>query len=168
MSILSRYLNPFGYRIAHIGNKGLMRKAVFDFTLDDFAPLTYMRYNGELVRPDRHFVTDKGSIPVCLRWLIPSDTYERPYLFHDSAYLHHGLWFQSPFGHEFIFKPMSMDEANRLLSEMMDSEGAWRLTRNTVFKAVKWFGRFSWNNGERRVKAGSQQAIEDDNALGVG
>jgi hypothetical protein len=163
----AEFLNPDGYEIHPRYNTGLFRKTVFEFDLDIHKPLTFQRANGELIRPDRHYLTDKGSVPVCLRWLVPHDTYERSFLLHDSAFLHHGHYVKSPLGGDFVFRTLTMDQANSLLAEMMDAEGAWGITRAAVYKAVKWFGAFSWGDGKRRKEAGTQRNMSEPEAIGI-
>ena len=153
------FLNLNGYSIRKIGNVSycwLLRKAVYEFTANHEWPITFRRGNGDYVQTDRHFQTDMGSIPRFGQLLIPKDSYLEPFIFHDCAFLHHGLWFKGPDDLCFSFRRMHMGEANALLREMMQAQGAWNITASTVYAAVQTFGAGPWGNIERRMMAGSQ------------
>jgi hypothetical protein len=78
-------------------------------------------------------------------------------LFHDSGYLHHGLWRQ-PFGSVdgFEFERMRRADVDNMLYQMMLAQGAWPITAAAVHGALTAFGGFAWGDCERRNKAGSQ------------
>jgi hypothetical protein len=154
-----RFLNPKGYYIRrhHTERTCLVfRKTIFEFEADADFPITYQDERGDLWRTDRHYLTDWGSIPVIVQPIICKDAYDG-YLFHDSAYLHHGLWrwpFDSLEG--FAFEPMRREDVDNLLYQMMLTQGAWQITAATVHGALTAFGGFAWGDDMRRSKAGSQ------------
>lgn len=81
--------NPYGYSCVHVRNEKeawIFTKAIFDFRLHDTHPATLQIEPRTFIQPDRHFETDKGSIPVALRNILPSDRYEIEMIFHDSPY----------------------------------------------------------------------------------
>ena len=158
------FINMDGYELRKAFNEPyclIFRKAVYRFALHDPMPIMFRRANGELIQPDRRFFSDMGSIPISLQWAIPKDTYLEPYLFHDSAYLHHGLWFRGVDDLCFSFRALTVWESNALLKEMMLAQGAWSITANAVYGAVQACGWAIWANAERRHMAGSQNEGEE-------
>ncbi len=153
-----RFINYQGYKAPWHHNESSLiffRKAIFEFSLDSKAPLIFEDKDGNWWMPDRHFFTDWGSIPITLQWLIPKDTY-LGYLFHDSGYKHHGLWFSEAGYQKFCFKKLTMTQANELLYDMMLAQGAWKVTAITVYDTLQIAGRIAWNSEGARKRAGSQ------------
>jgi hypothetical protein len=138
-----------GYTAPWHHNEGFFRKAIFEFKLLD-PPLIFEDGTGNLWMPDKHFFTDWGSIPVLLQWLIPKDTY-LGYLFHDSSFKHHGLWFCSKGETVWRFQPLTMTQANKLLYQMMRAQQSWPSTALTVYNTLQGVGVFAWKSSFRQM-----------------
>lgn len=120
-------------------------RPLFDFILDPDDPLTYHR--GEFqAQPCKSFVTDGGSIPNLVQVIPAFDRFRYPasYGFHDSAYKKHCWWTRLKGDDRFHKTPMTCNGANLWLKEMLESEGAWPATAETVYFAVQGFGWMSW------------------------
>jgi len=162
MTKYGRILNPQGYKAPWHHNESslyIFRKAIFEFTADDKSPIIFEDHDGNWWMPDKHFFTDWGSIPVCLQILIPKDTY-LGYLFHDSAYGHHGLWLMKKGEKEFSFKVLTMTKANDILYQMMMAQDSWKLTATTVYETLQIAGGFAWTDAGKRMRAGTQIVVE--------
>lgn len=109
------------------------------FTNDAENPLTYHHPDGYCIRPDNHFLTDWGSVPPVLQFLVPRvfarDRWPKSYAFHDSAYRHKGLWFAMNMHREFTFQKMPRPQIDKLLSTMIKAEGG-----NKFYSAPIWAG----------------------------
>lgn len=117
----------------------------YDFRLSNVTPLTW--HDGTLLaQPDRHFVTDGGSIPKLVQCIPAFDgmRYSRPYAMHDSAYKNH-CWYEASLeGVVFRRRPLSRVEADYWLREMLLADGATRATAQTVYRFVRMFGWMAW------------------------
>lgn len=136
-------------------------KTLYDFRLSPRCPLTYHRGTFR-AQPDRHFVTDGGSIPRIVQ-LIPAlqkDRYWRAYAFHDSAY-RNGCFYvwkrvsclnQSTGMVEFTWRyerrALTRAQADLWLREMLLAEGASIVTARVVYRAVRMFGWIAWKGGK--------------------
>ena len=153
------FLHYDGYTLRDAGMGeyvGKLKKALYNFQADKHNPITFRRENGELIRCDRHFVTDLGSIPRTLQLIVPSSQYRAPFIFHDSAYLHHGEYVKRPDDLCFLWRPLTMREANERLYEMMRAEGAWWITAQAVLRVLNVAGGVAWGRTDKREQAGSQ------------
>jgi hypothetical protein len=135
---------------------GKLKKPLYRFSLTDVNPITFRRDNGELIRCDRHFTTDFGSIPRLCQLIVPAAQYRAPFIFHDSAFLHHGEYVKKPDDLCFSFRGLTMRQANERLYEMMIAEGAWWITAQAVLRVLNIAGGFAWGNKGSRDRAGSQ------------
>ena len=90
--------------------------SIYRFCLDADNPLTYQDAAGADWQPDRHYLTDWGSIPNCLAWHL-SRTEALGFLLHDSAYSHRGLWRRRPGDSAFTFCRLERDEVDRQLRD---------------------------------------------------
>jgi len=137
-----------GYKLPKIRDKwrfGIFPKAIYEFTLDEDDPLTFVDTDGTRIQPDRHLAeTDMGSVPWLAQLAIPKDRFLLSFLFHDSAYKHHGLYFAVAGSDLFVFVPLSRKEVDDLLRQMCGAEGAWYQTRAAVYSAVRVGGWASW------------------------
>ena len=76
------------------------------------------------------FLTNLGSVPRPLRWLIPREGRETAaFVFHDWLY---GK------------KPVSRKEADELLFQAMKHAGTWPWKREIIYLAVRMFGWLPW------------------------
>ncbi len=96
--------NPQGYTLPKVDSKrrlgGLLAsKAIYEYTMDLQAPLTFIDKDGRFRQPDRHLErTDLGSQPPIVQLFIPKDRYLLSVIFHDSAYAHHWTWIKGKDG----------------------------------------------------------------------
>lgn len=117
----------------------------YEFRLPSSDPLTYRR--GTIAaQPDRHFISDAGSIP----WLVQAipalqkDRYWRAYGFHDSAYRNHCWYVRSRGDHAFQRRALTRGQADLWLREMLLAEGASEVTALVVYRAVRLCGWIAW------------------------
>jgi hypothetical protein len=119
-------------------------RAIFEFTSEAVAPLSYETDTGRMIRPDRHFFTDGGSVPLLAESLIQRDAFLPAYLFHDSAYEHGGL-FECPQGSDiFTFRPYTRAEADELLRQQILDLAGTATEARVVWLAVRLAGWVPW------------------------
>ena len=121
-------------------------RTTYDFRLDPIRPLTYIMEMLE-AQPDRHFITDGGSIPKLVQVIPAFDAtrYCGPYGFHDSAYKN-GWWFVRPRGASlFEQRPITRAQADLWLWDMLIADGATPLTAGIVYRFVRMFGSLCWH-----------------------
>lgn len=106
-------------------------KPIFDFKLRDDRPLTWIAPDGRMVRPDRHYLTDDGSVPafssifVCAR----NDGHMLPcFMMHDSGCRYGTLWVKTGDG-PWVETAISHLDCNRILAAMgmAMGEDQWRV-----------------------------------------
>lgn len=153
MSMINHFDNPRGFALEEDHWQracGIPYKLIYEFTLEPDSPLTYISADGTAYQPDRHFLTDMGSVPRTAQLLIPKDRFRGFYL-HDSAYRHKGLWIKLPTEKHFYFVRMSRREADDLLYEMClaDPEPAWHATARAIWLAVRAGGWAGWGKSEK-------------------
>ena len=151
----ARFINPTGYTLRPTGKWepgagylfGLTalvgirrRRKQYEFTLDPQAPLTFSRQVGLYIRPDRHGLTDLGTIPEQVEAIISRSRFEASFIMHDSACRERGLYFSSTFDGPYVFCAISSDDAHRLLRRCIVAEGGWRITAALVHRLVARFG----------------------------
>jgi hypothetical protein len=131
---------PHFYRPKWANGLPLFRVTLYEFTLSDLHPLTFRTPGHWHYRPDRHFVTDMGSIPRPLQLLFPKDEFLLSYLFHDSLCLHRKQFVSASLDGE--YRPARMDsvEAARQLRTQIRAEGGSAVRAATVYGAVRLFG----------------------------
>jgi hypothetical protein len=135
------FRNPQGYDMRMVPGKDL-----FEFFLDYSDPLTYCDGAGHDWQPDRHFLTDRGSIPNVIARLPGFSRNRLAFLFHDSAYNYvygrgHGLYRRMAGFHEFSFVPLTRRQADDLMREMLLAEGVAPWAARTIWAAVRVFAR---------------------------
>lgn len=144
--------NVMGWSIVKAGtgkNSAGEMVAQYIFTLKDPA-LTYHDEKGGKIQPNRKYdgvrkivarlLTDMGSIPKILQFLIPKDKYLLSFFFHDSAWEHGGIWYCYPGCDTFVFVEMSRMESNKLLKEMVLVEGKMdeNIKPGTLKREARW------------------------------
>ena len=135
-----------GYSDPIVGyTDSLWQKPIREFRLNLAAPLTYVDDAGTKWQPDRHFLTDWGSIPrVCQ--LMPGYDRERfvGFLLHDSMCIDHGaghgLWCKPQGAHEYHFEAIPSRQAHACLEPMLLADGARPSLAWAIARAVRWFG----------------------------
>lgn len=166
---MGRYLNtgmvvtgiqqPKGYDITeaelvpylHIGPLVLNYKRLYDFKLRYPRSLTLVLDDGTMVRPDCHFKTDQMSSPRFSRFFWDKDRFITPY-FHDSGYVHKGLWFSNDCGNTWKFRPMTRKEVDLALFNWLKYEPVpTNLTsRLAIYVAVRSGGWAGFGKGDYR------------------
>ena len=136
------FCNEMGYDLRMVCGSDDM----FEFNLDPVNPLTFWDATGGDWQPDRHFYTDRGSIPACASWVPGFQRNRLAYLFHDSAYemvegRGHGLYYRGPADLEFTWRPLSMRQADDLMFDMLLTEGVRPWAARCIRCAVRVFGR---------------------------
>lgn len=132
--------NPDGYSLRMIPGT---RK--FEFTLSPIAPLTWVDESGREWQPDRHYVTDLGSIPRIVSWVPGYEPSRLAFLFHDSAYVPvpgrgHGLYARMNDFHHAAFASLTRAQADDLMRQMLISEGVRSSAARVIWAAVRAFG----------------------------
>lgn len=139
-----QWINRNGYTLRKTGKTqdGFLwwRRVEYEFSLDADAPLTYHHADGCYIQPDRHGITDMGSIPEPLQAVFPKDRFLDSYILHDSACREHGLYFSSTPAGPYVFAPMDSRRVHRLLRECILAEGGGRLESWLIYQAVQRFG----------------------------
>ena len=128
----------------------LWKVDIWEYFADTMKPLTYVcppgivlggihLPEGTQLQPDRHFITDFGSIPPPLMAL-PSFSRTRfihSYLSHDSGYKIGGVYILYPQETLFHFMPLSKEDMDNLLLVWCGAEGANYVQRHTIYRAVR-------------------------------
>lgn len=138
--VVGEWFNPGGYKLVKIADKRVflwITKAIYEFTLDEHNPLTFLHPGVGFIQPDRHVKTDMGSIPVPLQVFWPKDRFLLSYLLHDSAYRHGGLYFSDERYRGYSFVKMEREEVDDLLRYTIKAEGGSRFTRNMIWRGVR-------------------------------
>ena len=151
----ARFIHPQGYTLRPTGEwqpgagyllgltalVGIRRKRKqYEFTLDAQSPLTFAPNPVLYIRPDRHGLTDLGSIPEQLEPFICRSRFEPSFILHDSACVHQGLYFSATYDGPYTFCRISSHSAAKLLRKCVRAEGAFWHTAALVFRAVDRFG----------------------------
>lgn len=134
------FFHTSGYDLRMVPGKDL-----FEFFLDDDAPLTYCDGAGHDWQPDRHFFTDRGSFWDIVSKLTGVARNQLAFLFHDSAYktvdgLGHGLYRRMVGFDRFTFVRLSRRQIDDLMREMLLAEGVAPWAARVVWLAVRTFG----------------------------
>ena len=138
------FLNEMGYDMHMVcGTDDL-----FEFSLDPVNPLTFLDRDGGDWQPDRHFYTDRGSIPPIISKLPGFQRNRITYLFHDSGYTPvegrgHGLYYRGPADLEFTWRPLTRLQVDALMLSMFPAEikppKPW--AARSIYRFVRVFGR---------------------------
>ena len=132
---------------------------VWEFTNDADDPLTIHCRGGWLLRPDRHFLTDGGSIPRILRWVYDAWCFVRAFLFHDSGYESRGVWVAHELAREqWAFRHMTRQALDLLLRRLVPLDGGSLWDARIIYRAVRMFGWLAWarrarDSADKRRKA---------------
>jgi hypothetical protein len=133
------FINPKGYWLVKDEEKSTWWKAIYDFSLVLHAPLTFHDGSGRAITPNRHYLTDMGSIPrfpPILQAVVPKDRF-LGFFHHDSGYEFGGLHVDG------VFTPMTRRQIDDLLFDMIlaDPIPGGRAIAWTVWSQVRLFGR---------------------------
>ncbi len=132
------------------------RVPLWEFTNDPDDPLTYRDGDGTDYQPDRHYLTDGGSIPPPLWGLgvlqLSPWAFPRPYSFHDCGFQYGGLYVRRPAGIAFVFERMTRQALNALLCRMIRADGGTPFDAGAVGAGLAIGSRFAWDE-KRQAKA---------------
>ena len=149
--------NPQGYELVKLRDEPrrllwllpLPSKAIYEFKLKDDDPLAFVMPDGTKVQPDRHEAeTDMGSIPPAFQIVFRKDRFLKSYIFHDSGYVNHGLYFKAKGQDEYEFVEMSRLEVDAMLQQMIYASGGNMLERHAIYRAVRMGGGIPWKGGK--------------------
>jgi len=118
---------------------GLWKVDIWEYFTNPGYPLTHIQPDGTRTQPDRHFITDFGSIPPPLM-SFPSFSRTRfihAYLMHDSGYKHGWLWTMKPGTVAYVFTLYTKAQMDDLLLMWLGAEGANYVQRHTIYRAVR-------------------------------
>lgn len=161
----------------------MLTTAIYVYNADPIEPCTFhcRPDNGPEVeiQPNKHFVTDMGSIPKALDWLFPKDRFN--YFPHDSGYEERGLWIRRKappienmvvcvdkdnnfsflpataleYSEHYRYVPLEREVIDRLLMCQVGAGFGNAFQRGMVFQAVHLFGAGTWKKRRvERVKKG--------------
>lgn len=152
------FINIEGYTCPKVLDKpqGLfgwgVPKAIYQFDLDKKNPLTLHYIDGLYYRPNKHFLTDQGSVPRFAQTFIPKDRFLLSFLFHDSAYIDGGLWVCGTYDGEYKFVEMTRAEIDSMLYHMIRLEPCpgGCVSSSVVWIGVRLGGAFYWTDDKVR------------------
>lgn len=136
----------------------ILRRQLYDFSLDAIAPLTFVGPDGRRSQPDRVIKRmDFGSVPRPLQPIpgFRSLSYPRATSFHDSDYRYHGRFFWDPVINSFKFLPVTREEADDFLYQQMEAEALldtklmslWtHTTKHAYHVALHLAGGYAWKH----------------------
>ena len=138
------WINPTGFTMRPTGTRRRVFppwrvRTEYEFTLDEYAPLTFEATLHCFVQPDRHGLTDMGSIPEALQPFVPKDAYLASFILHDSGCRERGLYFASGYNGPYMFCPMPSKRVHALLRECIIAEGGW-CRAWPIWALVRMFG----------------------------
>lgn len=91
-------------------------------------PLTFEDDARVFWQPDRHGITDLGSIPQVITPILPINQHEQAYILHDSACRERGLYRSETIEGPFKFQYLPSATVHKMLFSMCLADGAprWR------------------------------------------
>lgn len=137
----------------HHWKGGFWGKQIYEFNND---PSNLLTATCGLVqyRPDHHFFTDLGSTPGLMQFLAPrwfaKDGFSKAFLFHDSAYIHHGVWVNV--NGKWEFRKLSRKQADQMLYDMVIAEGGSKTAARLIYIGVRAGGWYSWRKSLKENK----------------
>jgi hypothetical protein len=140
------------------------RVPLFDYKWQQVIPdLTYTDNIGVQYQLDRHFDTDGGSIPPIVRITpfvhLDPWNFARSYLFHDCIYQYGGIYIKYPTDDKFLFRLLTRQQTDQLLSDMLPLDGATNADQKVIMSGI-WIGsRFVWDNKNKPIE--QKQARKD-------
>jgi len=117
----------------------------YEFWLDPVAPITF--FDGvNYWQPDRHFRCDGASIPPPLHGLPGYNPWQATgFIWHDSAYIHGGLWRRGHPGAPYAFVALSRLEADELMYDIDRADGLRWGAAQARYRAVRLCGGWPWD-----------------------
>jgi len=149
--VSGHWINPRGYTLRphhydeHDG-------AVWSYNADPREPLTWADDGGFHLRPDRHFLTNLGSVPRLFRNLISQDRFPQAWIQHDSACEHHGAYFSRSEHGDYVLAPLTSAEACDLMRAGILASGGAPWLAGLIYWAVRLCGP-QWSDGVCRRRS---------------
>ena len=117
------------------------------------SPIWYKRSNGDVI-----FVppSGKGDMDSIVRNPFWTTDYGSIPMFAQNIFRKDGVYAPAYVVHDWIYTTEMFDRAlcDMILCEMMQELGAWWLTRNIVYEAVRLGGGFTWDKHDLKVTSG--------------
>jgi hypothetical protein len=141
-------INPCGYDF----RPGLRRRwgrlwtvPTYEFRLAPDAPITF--FDGlHYWQPDRHFHCDGASIPPPLHGLPGYHPYQAlGFVWHDSGYIHGGLWRSAGGDVPYAFIPLGRDSVDDMMYRIDRADGLRWGAAHARYRAVRAFGGGPWS-----------------------
>jgi hypothetical protein len=147
-------LNRAGFSLSEMESVrwGLIwRVTRYTYQADETAPLTY--FDGVYYwKPDNRFRTDGRSIPPPLQALPGYGQFDSVNgIFHDSGYIHGGLWRAPSIHGPWIFVQLDQREMDRMYLEIGREDDQRAGAVWTQYAMLRLFGRHAWGH-YREVK----------------
>lgn len=115
------FINPHGYSLFPSDT----RPGMFEFTLDESAPVSWLYDTGLEIQPDRHHfrLTDCCSTPWYLQWIPVLNRFKFALegIFHDSGYFNHGRYVRYRRCDEFRFETCPRELLDNDLHNMVSA-----------------------------------------------
>lgn len=136
--------NPQGFTLRDTGRKvpgfpPWRKRTLYEYRADPDEPLTFQFCDHGFVRPDRHGVTDMGSVPEAAQLIVPKDLHLPSFILHDSACRENGLYFSASLDGHYVFCPMPSNRVHRLLGDTLRAAG-YTKRAGLVWAFVRTFG----------------------------
>lgn len=150
-----RFENVKGFALTPDPKRSTWRKTIYEYQANPMTPLTYIDADEVEYRPDNHYFTDQGSVPRIAQLVIPKDRFLGFY-FHDSGYIHGGLYVRFPRSPVFIFRHMFRRQVDDLLHDMVlaDPCPGWKLTADAIWGTVRIGGAFcEYGAGDQKFRS---------------
>jgi hypothetical protein len=138
----------------------LMPTALYLVTQNDRTPFCWVDSSLVCWTTANQYMTDKGSIPPIFRNLFSPDECLW-YLFHDSGYLQHGLYYLDAGNYQWTFHDQSRAWVDSSLRAGYLCQWPNREARaNTIYRAVRLGGWAPWGNREDQQARWRLQALQ--------
>ena len=118
--------------------------------LDDtlLTELPYIAEDGTCYKAPIGGTTDGLSVPECLQNIIPATGGNwMSGVLHDSAYRNQLLKLVDG---DWVLANLTQKEADDLILEAMKSQGTNLVMRHTIYRALRMFGSFAYNNNRKK------------------
>ena len=155
MTMRGRFINPTGYRLVKLPSED--DTALYEFTLELKYPLHFACDDGRFFQPDKHEITDMGSIPPFVQAFLPKDRCLLTWIIHDSGYAKGGLYVAYR-EKQYTFLPMRRHELDNFMLAGMEAEGLDQTRRQLAYRMVRWFGWIAWYQRRHKAAQGATHA----------
>jgi len=129
----------------------LVRNAKYRVLQYSNDPFCYQLADGSLIPLPHLYLTDKGSVPPGLQWIIPKDAYQDAFILHDLLFSLHGYLSYDPESETLGYVSLTLGEANRILRQYIrDHNGIWVDAALTMMAVTigGWIPWLRWHDRE--------------------